>query len=185
MNAHEVFQIMNVKPELIRQFRAMTELEQFQLSYIDPLTGLYNRRAFDTDEREWVLLLDLDSFKWINDTFGHGTGDVTLTEFSDLLAETFGRNNCYRIGGDEFAVKFSRPGFKPLLVDDLRQTFPGISFGLADSVTEADRELYKNKKEREASGERAETAGEPPWANLYLNKHQPLPHHRRENRDYG
>ncbi|WP_459906461.1 putative bifunctional diguanylate cyclase/phosphodiesterase [Caballeronia sp. HLA56] len=81
----------------------------------DSLTGLYNRRVFIETldqrlaiphEKTAVLIIDLDKFKPINDTYGHATGDKVLCEIAVRLAE-FGSNRSAtvaRLGGDEFAM---------------------------------------------------------------------------------
>ncbi len=84
----------------------------------DPLTKLMNRRYFDQvlgTEARWckqhhrhisaLLYLDLDRFKYINDTIGHVAGDRLLVEVSQLLSEQLGRHDhLARLGGDEFAI---------------------------------------------------------------------------------
>jgi diguanylate cyclase (GGDEF)-like protein len=79
----------------------------------DPLTGLPNRRAFDLDvhraltagAERCLLIVDVDHFKTINDTWGHGTGDAVLTRVGAALRRTAGpEDSVARIGGDEFAV---------------------------------------------------------------------------------
>ena len=83
----------------------------------DMLTGLYNRHAFDrhlserilahrkSGEDFCVLLLDLDGFKDVNDTFGHLVGDVVLEEISARIAKAIPPGSvAARWGGDEFAV---------------------------------------------------------------------------------
>ena len=78
----------------------------------DPLTGIMNRRAFDQHrlrlEQEqiphWLVLLDLDCFKQINDNWGHGVGDSVLCRVANTLAAELGEGRVYRIGGDEFAA---------------------------------------------------------------------------------
>ena len=77
----------------------------------DVLTGLYNRKIFEdilADEdigNYTMILLDIDNFKDINDTYGHDIGDKVLKKLSDALLESFRSDDfpC-RIGGDEFAV---------------------------------------------------------------------------------
>ena len=77
----------------------------------DKLTDLYNRAGFDIlseniDLRSTaVLIIDVDRFKEINDTYGHATGDGVLKKIADILKTTF-RDEDYicRIGGDEFVV---------------------------------------------------------------------------------
>lgn len=79
----------------------------------DPLTGLMNRRGFLSEldgmgvsERRQVglILLDLDGFKPINDTFGHATGDSMLIEVSRRLRSLGEDSVVARLGGDEFAI---------------------------------------------------------------------------------
>ena len=87
------------------------------LSMRDPLTGLFNRRYLDeTMERELqrarregapigAILLDLDHFKRLNDTFGHDAGDYVLERTGELLAHaTRGSDIACRFGGEEFAL---------------------------------------------------------------------------------
>ena len=76
----------------------------------DALTGLYNRGAYDELLLEHtqdvaLLLIDVDYFKTVNDTYGHNTGDAVLKKVATLIEHSF-RNTDYpcRVGGDEFAV---------------------------------------------------------------------------------
>jgi len=81
------------------------------------LTGLLNRRRFEIEvERQLaqaqryaragaVVLLDVDRFKQINDTYGHGVGDRLIVGVADVLrARLRGSDTIARLGGDEFAV---------------------------------------------------------------------------------
>ena len=82
----------------------------------DFLTGLPNRRAFmaalelelangDSDEPFAVAILDLDRFKAVNDTFGHGAGDTLLREVASRLVRAVGATGLVaRLGGDEFGI---------------------------------------------------------------------------------
>ena len=81
----------------------------------DPLTGLANRASFvdlvhrelveATDEAVSIVFLDLDGFKEINDSLGHGAGDeVLMTVAARLLTLTRHRDHVARLGGDEFAL---------------------------------------------------------------------------------
>ena len=80
------------------------------LSKIDALTGIRNRTALHQDSDVYVgheavvMMMDLDDFKIINDTGGHEEGDRILKETGKLLADAFGREHCYRYGGDEFLI---------------------------------------------------------------------------------
>jgi diguanylate cyclase len=85
---------------------------------IDALTQLYNRASFDEQiEREvdlatlfgkrgCLIMLDIDHFKWVNDTHGHPCGDQVLRETAETLARCFKRKDDFvaRYGGEEFAV---------------------------------------------------------------------------------
>jgi|GEM_PF-2956696 len=94
----------------------LQELLQRQSNY-DALTGLYNRRYFDRSlEREISLseykrhplsaiLIDIDHFKHINDTYGHEAGDEVLRELGVLLQKSIrDRDRAYRYGGEEFVL---------------------------------------------------------------------------------
>lgn len=95
--------------------REMTE-QLRMTAYTDSLTGLANRQAFleninDSIEQNpeseiYVMFLDLDGFKKVNDTLGHAAGDIILSNFA-LRLRKLAKNEpikCYRIGGDEFIV---------------------------------------------------------------------------------
>lgn len=83
-----------------------------KLSEEDPLTGLYNRRYMYENFQQWqpekpfvLFYIDLDRFKEINDTFGHGVGDQILREVSNRIRQvSMGRGLVARIGGDEFMM---------------------------------------------------------------------------------
>ena len=88
-----------------------------QQAMTDSLTGLYNRRFFwDALDREiatakrkeapfCVILLDLDHFKDVNDTWGHDAGDIVLKEVAKVLEESVrGSDIAVRHGGEEFAI---------------------------------------------------------------------------------
>lgn len=102
--------------EEIKQLKE--ELQQAnRLAMTDELTGIPNRRGFNSfiehvskeaieqQSSFALIILDLDFFKVINDTYGHLIGDSTLRYIAKLLAsETKGRDYIARIGGEEFAV---------------------------------------------------------------------------------
>ena len=105
---------------------------------VDHLSQVNNRRSFDEKQKElfaslkdgWshsLLILDIDNFKQVNDTFGHEAGDQLIIKFGDAL-KTCLRNSDFiaRLGGDEFCVLFP---FTPLdraqeLADRLRANMP-------------------------------------------------------------
>ncbi|WIM93927.1 GGDEF domain-containing protein [Actinoplanes oblitus] len=94
----------------VTEERELRERLRFQAGH-DALTGLANRRLF-TDRigvagtaEVAVLLVDLNGFKQINDTYGHATGDAVLRHVAEqLLACTDAGDLAARLGGDEFAV---------------------------------------------------------------------------------
>jgi len=101
--------------DLQRQIQAKNQLLE-ELALTDSLTGLPNRRAVvawaDRQLRSaarhgfslWVVLIDLDHFKRVNDTYGHEAGDIVLTSFGEILkANTRASEISGRIGGEEFA----------------------------------------------------------------------------------
>ena len=80
----------------------------------DALTGLYNRSAYDfmrhdlDMSRNALLLVDVDKFKGINDTYGHDVGDLVLKRVAEVLKYSFRSTDLvFRLGGDEFVVIMS------------------------------------------------------------------------------
>jgi diguanylate cyclase (GGDEF)-like protein/PAS domain S-box-containing protein len=97
--------------------RKALDAEIIHQAFHDPLTGLANRSLFSdrlhhaldrarrTGEPVALLLVDLDDFKPINDTYGHQAGDAVLVELADRLrTEVRASDTAARLGGDEFAV---------------------------------------------------------------------------------
>ena len=83
----------------------------------DSLTGLYNRAGYDLLinsldlKTTYLLLIDLDCFKAVNDTYGHETGDKVLKKTAEIITSSFRADDCAcRIGGDEFVVFMVRTG---------------------------------------------------------------------------
>jgi two-component system, cell cycle response regulator len=108
--------------ELLARVRVGSRVVQYQqhLEYqtqIDSLTGLFNRRAFErkiVEEFERakryehplsVIMLDIDNFKRINDTYGHHGGDAALVKISEILRDKSRRSDFpSRFGGEEFVL---------------------------------------------------------------------------------
>lgn len=108
--------------QALRDLAALVERElaAVQLATLDELTGLTNRRGFMMLARHSLslcirrelpaslLFLDLNAFKPINDTFGHGEGDRALQAFAMAMKSTFRESDLIaRLGGDEFVALFT------------------------------------------------------------------------------
>lgn len=99
-------------------------MEANQTMRTDHLTGAYNRKSFDEQLKKYLqmaqfsknsvsmIVMDIDFFKKVNDTYGHDIGDFVLKECVRLLKEVFHRETDFvaRIGGEEFAILL--PDFK-------------------------------------------------------------------------
>ncbi|MEA4987998.1 MAG: histidine kinase N-terminal 7TM domain-containing protein [Anaerovorax sp.] len=152
----------------------ITETEQYKkhleiLATKDALTGLYNRRYFmDTlyaDHKEGIfVMIDIDHFKNINDTFGHTQGDHVLADFSNQLMQSFPEQPVYRYGGEEFAMFFESKSldyvyekieaFRKEIEKQNNNIIYTFSAGLAlytngnvlKAINQADKMLYEGKK---------------------------------------
>lgn len=108
--AYELRFLARTYNQMYEKTRAQTEQLAFDASH-DKLTGAYNRSGYEhlmnsTDLGGAALMLvDVDKFKEVNDTYGHQVGDKALIRVTDALRHSF-RNDAHicRIGGDEFAV---------------------------------------------------------------------------------
>lgn len=113
---HQLVDALNrlATQERIRKMNVQLE----QTSVTDMLTGLYNRQGFaktlseemkkyesSPDVTTTVLYIDLDNFKFYNDTFGHAIGDVILVSFANIFKQiTKDKGYAIRFGGDEFVI---------------------------------------------------------------------------------
>ncbi|MGG6896708.1 MULTISPECIES: putative bifunctional diguanylate cyclase/phosphodiesterase [Rhizobium] len=149
----------------------------------DALTGLPNRRQFSAELAQLLpasgrigpvlMQLDLDDFKPVNDTLGHGAGDIVLKLAAERIRETLGRDGTvYRLAGDEFAIiqagpqqAFEAERLAETLVTEFKKPFTvsgislfvGVSVGIAIAPRDgneseqlmkaADVALYAAKKE--------------------------------------
>ena len=108
-----------VKLRVRNQMQIVNQLRTIEhLSMVDQLTNIPNRRSFDARLKvEWklavreqtpisLLMLDLDKFKRINDSYGHLQGDMVLQTVASLFVKSFKRPGdfCARWGGEEFTV---------------------------------------------------------------------------------
>lgn len=105
------------------------------LAFRDAQTGIANRRGFidafagmEPGQRHGLLLVDIDHFKSINDTFGHAAGDAVIIEISRRIAECVGGDNiCARWGGDEYIV---------LLQDSAPHLLRANAFGVMAAISD-------------------------------------------------
>jgi len=146
---------------------------------VDPLTGLYNRRFAERTLKAEIaraqrkgypltlVLFDLNSFKQINDRFGHAAGDLVLKEFADRLTKAVREADvAARLGGDEFMLLLTEcdssrvatvlQRLKSIEVDIAGQRIP-IQFAVGwqeyrhdqsmqELMREADQALYLHKQ---------------------------------------
>jgi len=119
------------------------------ISATDPLTGLFNRRFFDSylDEkiREykgggnlWLVMLDIDFFKRVNDELGHNSGDIVLKEMSSLIKGLIRTGDVLcRWGGEEFAIIVS--GMDNISIrfftERIRESIESYRFSVEKSIT--------------------------------------------------
>lgn len=128
--------------------RNILKQELLQMSLIDELTGLYNRRGFKTLMEQQVkvarrskkplvlFLVDIDQMKLINDNYGHNAGDTALKDTAELLRASFRESDILcRWGGDEFIV---------LGVDTSAENLIPIKQRLQDNLNQ-----YNSSKKRE------------------------------------
>lgn len=116
--------------------RADSQRETEALAATDPLTGLPNRRYFDefcgllarrrrSGDAVAVLMIDIDKFKVLNDTYGHPVGDEVLKSVGGAIVSTVRDHDVpARVGGEEFAVLLRNPG-------------PGVAVEVGERVREA------------------------------------------------
>lgn len=134
-------QIIDLHAELAAKGRELEAVER-----TDSLTGLPNRRVLEEWAGKeilgalrhgfffWLVLCDIDSFKGINDSFGHDAGDAVLCAFSDLLKVTLrGSDICGRLGGDEFLLLITHvnPEGVESTINRVRERFADLSFPFA------------------------------------------------------
>lgn len=163
--------LMRVNNRVIAQ--AQTDLDRSRReAETDPLTGLWNRRGAERQMAQakagHLLLLDIDLFKAVNDTYGHDVGDEVLVEIARKLEALLRPDDMIaRFGGEEFVIFISTPD---RLADEVAERLrkgiaerenPGgggqtVSIGIAEhtggpdfsnALTQADHALYRAKQQ--------------------------------------
>ncbi|MEA5143365.1 MAG: GGDEF domain-containing protein [Oscillibacter sp.] len=92
-----------------------------KLSLYDELTGVLNRRSLFLLQEEcmrqplFLMMMDLDDFKKVNDMYGHSVGDEVLRQFASILRHYFTAEAVYRYGGEEFVVALCSPELPAVL----------------------------------------------------------------------
>ena len=148
----------------------------YTLAYTDLMTGLQNRTAYNlrleqlgadpTKSAVTFLIADINNLKYLNDSFGHQVGDDAIEKTANLLKDNFTDGcQCYRIGGDEFAVIAQglsedafQSSYRRFIADaeaeSKRAAYPfSIAAGyrpvgsltLLDALKQADERMYRNK----------------------------------------
>ena len=143
--------------------------------YTDRQTGAYNRQYYE-DQRETltnidgVIMMDVNDFKAINDTYGHTVGDMALTEIAKTVLSTIRSTDRFiRFGGDEFLLIFPRiphevfvrqmkhiqDKVSRILIPEYPEIHLSISIGgvyraptLMDAVRQADQAMYRDKAQK-------------------------------------
>ena len=163
--------------ELTEELRIENEHLQ-SISLTDALTEINNRLALRQNYDSFfnkdvtVMMMDLDKFKQINDSCGHEEGDRVLKETAKLISSVFGREHCYRFGGDEFLIIYPEIDEKSFeeKIDKMMKSRPEMNLNgvqttveysigyvhemiddkskLRDLFSAADERMYKNKREK-------------------------------------
>lgn len=156
----------------VRQRRSAQEQLEFNAAH-DELTGLRNRRGFFEATDEFVtglcVVIDIDSFKFVNDQYGHAAGDRALIAITEVtLASIDERAIVGRLGGDELVVFDSQPDETivrrltralrevPVIMPDYQFTLAasvGAAFideptAIDEALALADAEMYREKARR-------------------------------------
>lgn len=158
---------------------------------IDPLTGLFNRRGWDRflqleqarcrrfGDAGWLVVLDLDHLKAVNDQYGHAAGDAHIQRAAQVLKDYIRTVKSWRLGGDEFGILAANltAELAAVPVDRLTQALSAagtpasigtasftIASGFDEAVRAADRVMYQRKRaDRRWARQSRATAKCPEW----------------------
>ena len=149
MGAHDYvtkpYEIDELLARIRAGLRAKREYDRIlQMAERDALTGLYNRHSLDQRLREEfarakrysrqfsLIMLDMDHFKKVNDTYGHQIGDIVLKQVADLITECARKSDIpHRYGGEEFVIMAPETGIEGIknCADRIRVSCQERSFG--------------------------------------------------------
>jgi diguanylate cyclase (GGDEF)-like protein len=149
----KILEVKNIESYVNRMLDSIQDYyERLQeLSDRDYLTGLYNRRKFEEflsyeikrsvrhDDKFTILMIDLDNFKYVNDTYGHASGDLVLKEVTEIFSKNLRNADILaRLGGDEFAVILPQTSYEDgyVVVEKLRSRLEATPISLMfDQIT--------------------------------------------------
>ena len=156
----------NSSERLFALMQDMDKDELFDALYTDVLTGVFNRRAFESElEDRFVAIIDVDSLKWVNDNLSYRVGDVLLCSVAKILLSVF--DKVYRLSGDEFVVGGENLVDLIRSADAAQYESPFISYGIGRNLPEANDRLKTSKLTRERTNLRSPRGIEPPWIDQF------------------
>lgn len=162
-------------------------LQSLTISITDPLTSIYNRRYFDThgyniftqsiaNKRPMsVIMVDIDNFKSVNDTYGHPSGDEVIKEIAKKITANLRITDmCARYGGEEFIIILSNTmAFAGQFVGErIRMMIESIPFSIPVSPGQINITVSMGISEILSDSDTLETVVARADANLYKAKHQ-------------
>jgi diguanylate cyclase (GGDEF)-like protein len=136
-------------------------------AFLDPLTGAFNRymlEGLDPSPEDYVVVVDMNKFKYVNDAFGHDKGDELLVEWVNSAQECLRRDDqIFRLGGDEFLLLLASPLDNQLkaIIQRIQENwqkkfttlpisfsygFSPVGSSLAKAIHDADQDMFKDKR---------------------------------------
>ncbi len=140
--------LINSYNQMLKKLNTQIKINK-DISYVDSLTKIKNRKAYDEKLKELVNLykryktifsiaiLDIDDFKKVNDTYGHSVGDIALKDMAQVLKSSIRSSDMlYRIGGEEFVVIFPNTTLakSKVVIEEIRKKVK-TDFKVAENYT--------------------------------------------------